>query len=168
MYFEEWQWAWQWLPRWLLWTTGIIFPMSIVLTVVPIILVPASAWFMCPLLAVLLILTNIVGMKTNVSGNGLEMQLSWWLPILWKRIPAEEILSQRLIAFDKWPCSNGWGFTGSVEGKACRCYGSYYPDTPGKGVIVETAQGPFLVGTRDPEGLSAALAVAREERLKRA
>ncbi|HQM48769.1 MAG TPA: hypothetical protein PLJ71_08775 [Candidatus Hydrogenedentes bacterium] len=113
-----------------------------------------------PLLAAAgaLLVLNILSMRTTIAGNRLTVQFGRFFPIYRKHIAVHEINHSRVVDYRPLRDAGGWGIRfGRFERQSCRflnCRGN-------RGVLIETHDQRYIIGSQEPERLQAALDAAR-------
>ena len=101
---------------------------------------------------------NFLYMRTSVLGDELFVQFGYLFPVYRKRIPLKDILQARIVEYRPLREATGWGIRfGRFEGAPCR----YLNCRGHRGVLVETQERPYIIGSQDPRQLHAALEEAR-------
>ncbi len=103
---------------------------------------------------------NFLHMRTRVLGDELYVQFGYLFPIYRKRIPLKDIVEARIVEYRPLRDAGGWGIRfGRFEGAPCRflnCRGR-------RGVLVQTQERSYIIGSQIPVQLHAALEEARRK-----
>ena len=109
-------------------------------------------------LAVGVFVSNILFVSTRVSNAEVYVRLGWLFPMIWKRIPLKDIRDSRCVTYRPLRDAGGWGMRfGRFEGRWCR----FYNARGHEGVLIETPQRRYIIGSQTAERLEAAIAEAR-------
>jgi len=117
-----------------------------------------ACWIPLLVAAGALLVLNILSMRTTIARNRLSVQFGRFLPIYRKHIAVHEINHSRVVDYRPLRDAGGWGIRfGRFERQSCRflnCRGN-------RGVLIETHDQRYIIGSQEPERLQAALDAAR-------
>jgi hypothetical protein len=118
----------------------------------------ADAWWI-PLLIVLGIAPalNVFQMRTTITDTQLVVQFGYLFPMYRKRIELDAINSSRMVEYRPIRDAGGWGIRfGRFEKQSCRFLNS----RGNRGVLVETDDRRYIIGSQHPERLQRAIEAA--------
>ena len=96
--------------------------------------------------------SNILLVTTRVTNAEVYVRLGWLFPMIWKRIPLEDVIESRCVAYRPLRDAGGWGMRfGRFEGRSCR----FYNARGHEGVLIETPKRLYIIGSQSPERLEA-------------
>ena len=114
---------------------------------------PSSVLTMGLVLVVLCLIINLLLLRTRVEGRTVYVALGW-VPVLWRRIPLDEVLECRAVTYHPIRDAGGWGLRfGRFEGQPCR----FWNARGNEGVLIVTPQRRYIIGTQRPEDLLTAI-----------
>ena len=117
-----------------------------------------ACWILLLVAAGALLVLNILSMRTTIAGNRLTVQFGRFFPIYRKHIAVHEINHSRVVDYRPLRDAGGWGIRfGRFERQSCRflnCRGN-------RGVLIQTQDQRYIIGSQEPERLQAALDAAR-------
>ncbi|GMU94322.1 MAG: hypothetical protein AMXMBFR4_33800 [Candidatus Hydrogenedentota bacterium] len=97
-----------------------------------------------------LFLMNFFLVTTRVMPDVLYVRFGVAFPMFWKRIPIASIRSVRVVSYRPLRDAGGWGFRfGRFEGRRT----TYLTARGNRGVLVQTATHPYIIGSQSPEAL---------------
>lgn len=124
---------------------------------------PAPAVPLSLALVILLLCSNLMLLRVRVRENDVYVSLGVLFPMLWRRVRLETIVEERVVTYRPLRDAGGWGVRlGMFEGKPA----SYFNARGNRGVLLTTANRPFIIGSQNPEPLAEAIARAREQYAK--
>lgn len=105
-----------------------------------------------------LFILNLLFLQTQVSSGTLYLRMGLVFPVMWKRMDAASIETVRCVAYRPLIQAGGWGWRlGWFKGRFC-----WFFNARGRqGVLVETGQQRYIIGSQDPERLRDAIEKAR-------
>ncbi|MFO7976966.1 MAG: hypothetical protein R6V12_20330 [Candidatus Hydrogenedentota bacterium] len=114
-----------------------------------------DAWWIPLLIALgLVVCLNVFHMRTTVTEDQVIVQFGRFFPMYRKRIPLANINSSRAVEYRPIRDAGGWGIRfGRFENKSCRFLNS----RGSRGVLVETADLRYIIGSQVPEQLQRAI-----------
>jgi hypothetical protein len=111
-------------------------------------------------MAILLLTGNLMLLRVRVRENDVYVSLGVLFPMLWRRVGLDTIVEERVVTYRPLRDAGGWGVRlGMFEGKPA----SYFNARGNRGVLLTTANRPFIIGSQNPEPLAEAIARAREQ-----
>lgn len=107
-----------------------------------------------------LVLGNMLYLRTEVTDGVLFTRFGLVVPWYWKRIPVSAMRGIRRVTYRPLRDAGGWGVRmGRFEG--ARCW--YHNARGNRGVFFETEERRYIIGTQQPEALEMALLEAQRE-----
>jgi hypothetical protein len=93
-------------------------------------------------------------MRTKVDSDGVRVRVGYPIPTFWKRFGIDAIREARAVTYRPLMNAGGWGLRfGWFEGR----FTIFWTARGNRGVLIETANRRYIIGSQDPERLHAAI-----------
>ena len=101
------------------------------------------------------IVMNLMCLRTDVERERIYVRLGVLFPMMWWRLPLDDIDAVEVVEYRPIRDAGGWGYRlGKFNGRVCR----YYNMRGNRGVLITTCQNKqHIIGSQTPEALAAAI-----------